>query len=56
VQIRALAREIVVRPRRRILGSFASSSYVEEPSDDFSCESAEMYYSPCFAGLPVATW
>jgi nucleoside-diphosphate-sugar epimerase len=42
VQIRALAREIDVRHRRRILGSFASSPYVEEPSADFSCEDAEI--------------
>jgi hypothetical protein len=36
VQIRALAREIGVRPRRR------SRSYVEEPDVDFSRQSAEM--------------
>jgi hypothetical protein len=36
VQIRTLAREIGVRPRRR------SRFYVEEPDVDFSCQSAEM--------------
>jgi hypothetical protein len=36
VQIRALAREIGVRHRRR------TWRYVEEPGVDFSCQSAEM--------------
>jgi len=36
VQIRALAREIGVAPRRRTL------QYVEQRNADFSCQSAEM--------------
>jgi len=39
VQIRALAREIGVSPRRRTL------QYVEQRNADFSCQSAEMCQS-----------